>query len=129
MKMKTLNLARVALAASLLLLLGQHWSYGQLQTIEGCQIQAVDRTNMTITVKQLRNGEVLTLYVTSQTRLFRNGEPAVTSDLQIGDIGGGSVRANADNRLEAVRFYVRGAKPDKYETNDLVSIVGDFEEK
>jgi hypothetical protein len=104
MKTKTLNLARVAFMAALLVMAASLRSLGQSLALEHCQIQSVDRTNMTITVKQVDTDQVLTLYVTSQTRLFRNGEPAVTSDLLIGDMRGGPIRRNADNKVEAIRF-------------------------
>jgi hypothetical protein len=50
------------------------------------QIESIDRTNMTLTVKRPANEAPLTLWITSQTRLYKNGDPATSAELEVGDV-------------------------------------------
>ena len=113
MKTNLLIPARAALVAALILAAGVIPALGQNVTIGRCEVQSVDTTNMTITVQRTSDEQTFTLYITSRTRLFRNGEPAITSDFQPGDVGHGSAFTNAEEKVEAVRFYARQAKPNK----------------
>ena len=111
MKMNRFSSAGAACMAAAILLVAATPILGQAVKIGRCDVQSVDCTNMTITVQTTANKETFTLYVTSRTHLFRNGEPAITADYQPGDIGHGSAYTNADDKVEAVRFYAKEAKP------------------
>ena len=93
-----------------LLIMTSLWAFSQPMTLGDCLVQSVDTTNMTITVTQLDKGGSLVLYITSRTRLFRNGVPAITADLQAGDSARGSAQKNTDSKIEAVRIYARPSK-------------------
>lgn len=72
-------------------------------------IQSIDRTNMTITITQDRTVEPVIVYITPQTRLYKNGHPAISSDLVAGDAVHGSVSRDVQGRLEGVRIYAQTA--------------------
>ena len=110
MKTNVLSSLKFALLAALVLATATIPALAQTVTIGRCEVTSVDTTNMAITVQTTNDKETFTLYVTSRTRLFRNGEPAITADFQPGDIGHGSACTNADNKVEAVRFSARPAK-------------------
>ena len=110
MKTNLLTPAKAAFVAVLILVGTAVPALSQPVKIRPCEVQSVDCTNMTITVQTINDKETFTLYVTSQTRLYRNGKPAITCDFQPGDLGHGSAYTNADNKVEAVRFYAKETK-------------------
>jgi hypothetical protein len=71
------------------------------------QIQSLDLTNMTFTVTL--KGTNLTVFITSETRLFKNGNYAISKDLTVGDTVHGSLRKKGEGRHEAVRIFVSAA--------------------
>lgn len=93
--------------AALLFGLATVTAFSQSVTLKHCVVQAVDTTNMTITVKQGDQGDSMVLYVTSRTRLFRNGEPAIVAEFQAGDTAFGTACRTPEKRVEAVRVYAR----------------------
>lgn len=110
MKANCLTPARAMLPAASLLVITGFSTLSQPMTLTHCLVQSVDTTKMAITLKQWDSGASLVLYVTSSTRLFRNGVPAITSDLQTGDSAGGSAQKATGNKIEAVRIYARQAQ-------------------
>ena len=119
MKTNSLNLTGATFVAAALLIMTSLQALSQPMTLKHCLVQSVDTTNMTITVKQFDRGESLVLYITSRTRLFRNGEPAITADFQAGDSAGGTAYKNAENKVEAVRIYAEPGKSQPAETVTL----------
>ncbi len=57
----------------------------------------------------------LTVFITSETRFFKNGQYAISKDLTVGDIVHGTLRKKAEGRHEAVRIFVSPA-PAKQST-------------
>ena len=72
------------------------------------QIEAIDRIHMTLTVKELKQGNQLMLDITPHSRFFLNCEPAVTRDLEVGDRIKCAVRAGANGDVDLVRLYDQG---------------------
>jgi len=68
------------------------------------QIQSVDSTNLTFSVAVKE--EKLTVFITSETRLFKNGDPATTKALVAGEMVRGALRKTASGRVEAVRLHL-----------------------
>jgi len=112
MRINALNPIRVAAMATVILFATVSSALSQAVKIGRCEVQSVDCTNMTITVQTTKDKETFTLFVTSRTRLFRNGEPAITCGFMPGDIGHGSAYTNAEDKVEAFRFYARQVKPN-----------------
>jgi uncharacterized peroxidase-related enzyme len=106
-KTKSSNVTKAAILAVLLLAGSSLRALTQTDTLASSQIQSIDRTNMSITVKQRGRDETVTLYITSETRFFKNGQPAITSDLKAGDEVSGLVRKNSEGKVEAVRIQIR----------------------
>jgi hypothetical protein len=107
MKTKRNNLIKGTILAALLLVGGGvQASARRITRIHG-RIESIDRTNMTLTVKETGRKEPLTVYITSQTRLFKDAEPAITSDLAVGERIHGSARKDAAGELDALRLYTR----------------------
>jgi hypothetical protein len=69
-------------------------------------LKAVDTSAKTLTVG------TLTLQITSDTRITRDGKPAVLSDGVVGESVGGAYKKTADGGLDAVIVHF-GAKPKK----------------
>ena len=113
MKTKRTNIKRtVVLAALILAGSGLHF-LGQDVVLARGWIESVDRTNMTVTVKETGRKELLTLYIASRTRLFKDGQPAITSDLVVGDKIHGSAQKNAEGKIEVVRLYAEARSKEK----------------
>ncbi|MBI1177024.1 hypothetical protein GC207_06245 [bacterium] len=81
-------------------------------------ISAVDMTNMTFTVTS--KGTNLVLFITSETRFFKDGKYAITQDFKVGDEIRGTMTVAEDNKHLAVRLYSgqtpkapKSAKPAK----------------
>jgi hypothetical protein len=66
---------------------------------------AVDTNAMTLTV------ETRTFAITSETKITKNGEPAVLSDIAVGDKVGGAYKKTEDGKLEATT--IRDGKKEK----------------
>lgn len=62
-------------------------------------IKAFDKVAMSIT---LEGEKAQTIYITSQTRIFKDGQPATTDAVTVGERVSGSVREGAEGKLEAV---------------------------
>lgn len=113
MRTKFTDLAReIFLAALILLILIGSSLPSSAETIRFArsQIESIDRTNMTLTIKRPAHQEPVTLFITSRTRLFKNGEPATSSELEAGDAIHGSAHRSADGKIDGVRIYTRKAK-------------------
>jgi hypothetical protein len=69
------------------------------------KITLLDFTNMTFTVEL--TGTNLTAYMTSETRLFKDGKYAISKDLKEGELVRGKLKKAADDhdRSEAVRIF------------------------
>lgn len=65
---------------------------------------AVDTNAMTITVGKH------TFNVTSDTKITKNGQPAVLSDITVGETVGGAYKKGADGSLNATSIKVGGKK-------------------
>ena len=109
MKANYVRLAKVALLAAVLVLAIGLRTAPDTIVIRHGEITAIDRVKFTLTVKEPQT-EALTLWVTSQTRLYKYGEPATTSDLAVGDEVRGTAEKEQD-RTVAVRLYVIRAAP------------------
>jgi hypothetical protein len=68
------------------------------------KLDAVDTNAMTFTVGKR------TFQVTSETKILKDGQPAVLADGVVGERVSGSYRKTADGKLEAVRVHF-GIKP------------------
>ena len=110
MKTTRIDLKRIVVLAALILAGSSMHSLAQTLLLARGRIESMDRTNMTLTIKQAARKEPLTLYITSRTRLFKNAEPAITSDLVVGDEVRGSARKDSEGKIEAVRIYVAKAE-------------------
>lgn len=64
------------------------------------KLGAVDKVNKTITIKGKEKDR--TFHVTSNTKLSKDGKPAVLDDAMVGDEVAGLVRKNADGKVEAL---------------------------
>jgi len=67
-------------------------------------VSAVDAKAMTLTVGQR------TFDVTSETKITKNGQPAILSDIAVGDKVGGAYKKTADGKLAATTIN-DGKKP------------------
>ena len=67
----------------------------------------LDFTNMTFTVTL--KGTNLTVFITSETRFFKNGQYAISKDLTVGDTVHGTLRKKAEGHPEATRIFVSAA--------------------
>lgn len=69
------------------------------------KITLLDFTNMTFTVEL--TGTNLTVYITSETRFFKDGKYAISKDLKEGEIVRGKLKKAVDDhdRSEAVRIF------------------------
>jgi len=91
-------------------------------------LSAVDKTAMTITVKKKEAEQ--TFEITSNTRIMKEGKPAVLSDGAVGDMVGGQYRKTDDGKLEAVsvRFGPKpeaaGTKNKKHKTEKVEPAAG-----
>jgi hypothetical protein len=67
------------------------------------KVEAIDTTAKTISVGKL------TIQITSQTRIMKNGNPATLEDGTVGDIVSGNYKKDAEGKLNAliVRFGVK----------------------
>ena len=74
-------------------------------------LKAVDTTAKTITVG------TLTLQITSDTKVTKDGKPATLSDAVVGEPVGGSYTKTADGKLNAVTVHF-GVKPKKKAINN-----------
>lgn len=72
------------------------------------KLDAVDKISKTITIKGKEKDR--TFHVTSNTKLAKDGKPAILDDAVVGEAVAGLAKENADGKLEAlsIRF---GAKP------------------
>ena len=68
------------------------------------KITEADKVNFTLTLTKER-----VLHVTSQTRIFKGGKPAVFDDAAVGEEVSGQSQKGADGQLEAVVIHI-GAK-------------------
>ena len=58
---------------------------------------------MTFTVDL--KGTNLTVFITSQTRFFKDGKYAISKDLKEGEMVRGALKPTTDERYEAVRIF------------------------
>src|ERR1700744_5013356 len=72
---------------------------------------AVDAAAMTVTV------DTKVIYVTSDTKITKNGKPAVLSDIVVGDTVGGSYTKGDDGKMNAVTLH-DGVKAKKKKAAD-----------
>jgi hypothetical protein len=70
------------------------------------KLSAVDTNAKTLTVG------TLTLQITSDTKITKDGQPATLSEGVVGESVGGAYKKTADGKLEAVVLHF-GAKPKK----------------
>ncbi len=77
-------------------------------SIPSGEIEAIDRVHMTFSVKETGHPGLIRVFVTSRSRFYKNGEPAITADLAVGDIIKGVVRQDAKGHVDAVRIYDEG---------------------
>jgi hypothetical protein len=84
-------------------------AFAQSVLLPKSPIQSLDLTNMTFTVTL--KGTNLTVFITSQTRFFKNGNYAISKDLAVGDTVHGTMRKSMANRHEAVQVFVRTEPP------------------
>jgi hypothetical protein len=80
------------------------------------KLEAVDKVNKTITIKGKEKDR--TFQITSNTRLTKDGQPAVLDAAVVGEEVAGTWRESADGKLEAmsIRFGAKApgqAKPKK----------------
>lgn len=73
------------------------------------KLDAVDKTAMTITVGKR------TFQITSETKIMKDGKPAILDDAAVGDTVGGAYKKADDGKLTAtmVRFGPAPEKPPK----------------
>jgi hypothetical protein len=107
MKTKRNDLIKGTVLAALILVGSGLQALARTVTLTHGRIESIDLTNMTLTVKETGRKEPLTLCITSQTRLFKNGQPAIASDLAVGEKIHGSARKDAAGELDALRIYAR----------------------
>jgi hypothetical protein len=107
MKTKRNDLIKGTVLAALILVGSDVPALARTMTRIHGRIESIDRTNMTLTIKDTGRKEPLTVFITSQTRLFKDGEPAITSDLAVGEKIHGSARKDAAGELDALRIYAR----------------------
>ena len=74
------------------------------------KVKAVDKVAKTVTVEGKEKDR--TVQVTSETKITRDGKPAVFDALAVGESVGGRAKENAGGKLEALSLSV-GAKPEK----------------
>lgn len=74
-------------------------------------ITMIDLTNMVFQVKL--KGTNLDLFITSQTRLFKDGKYATTQDFKEGDEVRGTMKVGDADRHEAVRLYTGKAQKSR----------------
>jgi Domain of unknown function (DUF5666) len=67
-------------------------------------VSAVDTNAMTFTVGKR------TFNITSETKITRNGQPAILDDIAVGDKVGGAYRKDGDGKLDATTVH-DGKKP------------------
>jgi hypothetical protein len=94
-----------ALAVFVGFLAGQ--ARGEVVRLEKSQIESIDRTNMTLTLKIELKAETLTVSITPETRLLKSGKYIITRDLAVGDRVTGTVRKTPEGKHEAVRLSVQ----------------------
>jgi len=72
-------------------------------------VGAIDKSALTVTVGER------TFQVTSDTKINREGKPAILDDAVVGDTVGGSYKKTMDGKLDAVtlNFTAKGEKPAK----------------
>ena len=70
-------------------------------------VAGVDTNAMTLAIGKR------TFDITSQTRIFKNGEPAILSDLVVGDKVGGAYKKGENGKLEARTIRVGEKKAAK----------------
>lgn len=75
------------------------------------QITALETNLFVLTIKDADRPAPLAVQITSQTRLFKFGQPAVTAGLAVGDKVRGAVDQKANGKCEAVRIYVLKSGP------------------
>ncbi|HEY2329748.1 MAG TPA: hypothetical protein VGI63_08040 [Verrucomicrobiae bacterium] len=68
------------------------------------KVTAVDATAMTMTIKEL------TLNITSETKITKEGKPATLSDITVGESVGGTYRKNAEGKLNATVIRIVAKK-------------------
>jgi hypothetical protein len=71
-------------------------------------IAMIDYTNLTFTVTE--KGTNLVLFITPETRFFKEGKYATSRDFKVGDEIHGTLKLGEADRHEAVRLYL-GAAP------------------
>jgi hypothetical protein len=67
------------------------------------KVTSLDLTNLVLTVDW--SGTNTTVFITSQTRFFKDGKYAISKDLREGDEIRGTLKRTADDRFEAVRIF------------------------
>ena len=72
-------------------------------------VQAVDFTNMTFTVVVHETN--LTVRITSETRFFLYGKPAISKDIEVADHVSGTVRQADEGLPEALRIQIEKLAP------------------
>lgn len=70
-------------------------------------VKAFDKTAMTLTLEGEKED---TLCITSQTRIYKSGQPATTEAITVGEQVRGLARQNAEGKWEAVSLYL-GQRP------------------
>ena len=108
MKSKLIKALLLGIGTALVLSLGST-ALAQTIPLPKTRIQSLDFTNMTFTVTL--TGTNLTVFITSQTRLFKNGNYAISKDLAVGDTVTGTMRKGTANRHEAVQIFARSERP------------------
>jgi len=110
MKTNRTELTKEMILAALILVGSSLQSLAETIKLTDSQIGSIDRTDRTLTVNRSAQEGPLTIYITSQTQLFKNGEPATSAELEVGDVVRGSARRFSDGKIEAVRIYARKAE-------------------
>jgi hypothetical protein len=72
------------------------------------KVASVDKTARTVTLEGKEKSR--TFQVTSETRLTKDGKPAVFDDISVGETIGGAYRETAAGKMDAVTVNI-GAKP------------------
>lgn len=72
-------------------------------------VEAVNFTNMTFTVTMEKTN--LVVRITSETRFFLYGKPAVSKDLEASDHVSGTLRQPEEGPPEAVRIHIEKLVP------------------
>jgi hypothetical protein len=67
----------------------------------------VDTSAMSITVGEM------TIGVTSETKIMKNGQPAMLSDLTVGDMAGGYYKKDDAGKMTATTIRIGRAKKPK----------------